>query len=318
MLDFVLGLYLAALAVRGWVRGFVRELMDLVGLVVGAAVAFRLSGPVGGFLSDRFGAGPEVARIGAGVVLFLLFGVLAGIAAHFLSKVMDVPGLTLINRALGTGVAFAWAILLVVVVVTIVSVLPVPGWVDDAVEESVVAQTVAGPDSLPRRVLDPLVGDEAMSALAAIERVVGGRRVVPAEGERVETRPVARDEITVEADATGFVADRVNGDRLEAGVEPLTWSDGLRAVARRRAIRMYRDGFVARRRESAVLSATREEGLRLAKAAEMVALASSERAAHTAIAEAPDEVMTDPDFNRFGVVVVSGPLGVLVVEVFGR
>ena len=318
MLDFVLGLYLAGLAVRGWLRGFVRELMDLVGLVVGAAIAFRLSGPVGGFLSDRFGTGPEVARIGAGIVLFLLFGVAASIAAHYLSKMMDLPGLTLINRVLGTGVGVAWGVLLVVVVTSIVAVLPVPEAVDDAIEESVVVETVAGPESIPRRFLDPLVADEAMSALAAIERIVGGRRIVPAAGERVETRPVARGELTVEADATGFVADRVNADRLEAGVDPLSWSDGLRAVARRRALHMYRNGFVSRRGEQAVMEATERQGLRLQRAGEMVALASSERAAHVAIVEAPDEVLTDPGFNRFGVAVVSGPLGVLVVEVFGR
>ena len=30
MLDFILGLFLAALAVRGWMRGFMREILDLV------------------------------------------------------------------------------------------------------------------------------------------------------------------------------------------------------------------------------------------------------------------------------------------------
>src|SRR5665811_1779639 len=105
MLDFLLGIGLAALAVRGWLRGFVRELLDLVGLVVGAAIAFRLSGPMGGFLSDRFGASPEWGRIGAGIALFILFGASMTVLAHFLSKVTRLPGLTLINRVLGAGVA---------------------------------------------------------------------------------------------------------------------------------------------------------------------------------------------------------------------
>jgi membrane protein required for colicin V production len=318
VLDFLLGLYLAVLLVRGWMRGFVRELMDLVGLVVGAALAFRLSGPVGGFLSDRFGAGPEVARIAAGIALFLLFGVAAGIGAHLLSRVMELPGLSLINRVFGAAVAGAWGILLVLVAVMVVSVLPVPRAVDDQIEGSAVAQAIAGPDSVPRRVLDPLVADHALTALAAIEEIVGGRRIVPLEGERVETRPVPPDQIRIEADATGFVADRVNADRLEAGVDPLTWSEGLADLARRRAVHLYRKGVVLRRGDERVLAATAGEGLTLGKAAEMVALASSERAAHVGIAEATDSALPDPAFNRVGVAVVSGPLGSLVVEVYGR
>jgi uncharacterized membrane protein required for colicin V production len=47
MLDFVLGAALAGLAVRGWIRGFVREILDLVGLVLGIWVAFTLSQPLG-------------------------------------------------------------------------------------------------------------------------------------------------------------------------------------------------------------------------------------------------------------------------------
>ncbi len=35
MVDFVLGVYFTGLFVRGWLRGFVKEAMDLIGLIVG-------------------------------------------------------------------------------------------------------------------------------------------------------------------------------------------------------------------------------------------------------------------------------------------
>ena len=85
MLDFIIGLILAALLVRGWLRGFVREILDLVGLVVGLWIAFKLSAPLGDFLTRSFGVTPEVARIGAGIALFVLFGVSLSVAAHYLS-----------------------------------------------------------------------------------------------------------------------------------------------------------------------------------------------------------------------------------------
>lgn len=318
MLDFILGIYLAGLAVRGWLRGFVRELMDLVGLVVGAAVAFRLSKPFGGFLSDRFGVSPEWGRIGAGIALFLLFGLSLTIVAHFLSKATRLPGLTMANRLLGAGVAAAWGAFLVLVAATILGVLPVPESVDEAVEGSVVASTLAAPDGVPRRLVDPLVGDRALDALAAIERLSGGRRIVPPEGQRIETEPVEEGAAEPDEDATAFVADRVNAHRLAADVEPLARSAALDHLATRRARTMYHGGYVERRLPREVLAATGQTNLRLQMAAEMVALASSERAAQEAIAEADDTALTDARFDRFGVAALDGPLGVLVVEVYGR
>ena len=302
---------------RGWLRGFVRELMDLIGLIVGAVVAFRLSEPFGGFLTDRFGVSPEWGRIGAGIVLFVLFGVSMTIIAHFLSKVARLPGLTLANRLLGCLVAGAWGVVLVLVVVTIVSVLPFPQSVHRAIDESAVARTIAGPAALPRRLLASLVGDRTMTALATIQDLSGGRRIVPAEGERIDTRPVDRTEIVVERDRLDFIADKINADRTAAGVDPLARSQALDALAEDRAVSMYREGFVARQRDDRVLEQTRQTPLRLEVAAEMAALAASDRAAQAAIAQADGTALKGKDFDRIGVAVVSGPLGILVVEVFG-
>jgi membrane protein required for colicin V production len=318
MLDFILGLYIAGLAVRGWLRGFVRELMDLVGLIVGVAVAFRLSAPVGGFLTDRFGVSPEWGRIGAGIVLFILFGLGMSVLAHYLAKVARLPGLSLANRVFGSAVAAAWGILLVLVIVAVVSVLPVPDGVDAAIAESSVAHAIAGPDALPRRIVEPIIGDQAVTALATIERLTGGRRVVPAEGERIEMEEVDPDTVAVVPGSVAFVFDRINADRLDAGADPLVQSDALAEIARARGLEMYRAGIVERRTDDQVLAATRTGSLRLVAASEMVALASSDRAAHAGIAEAPTTSLTNPDFDRAGVAVIRGPLGTMVVEVYGR
>ncbi|HLU31237.1 MAG TPA: CvpA family protein [Acidimicrobiia bacterium] len=318
MLDFVLGLYIAGLAVRGWLRGFVRELMDLVGLVVGAAVAFRLSGPFGGFLTDRFGVSPEWGRIGAGIVLFILFGVTLSVAAHFLSRVANLPGLSLTNRVLGAGTAGAWGVVLVLVGVVLLTVLPVPQSWDRAIEDSAVAQAIAGPDAFPRRLAEPIVGDRAVSALAAIERAVGDRRVVPDAGERVETEPVGEESLTVDEGGLEFVRERVNRDRTQSGADLLAWSDALGGLAEDRARHLYREGYVERRPDADVLAATRQTSLRLRAASEMVALASSPRAAHAGIVDADDTSLSGDGFTRFGAAVMDGPLGSLVVEIYGQ
>ena len=113
MLDFVLGLALAGLMVRGWMRGLVREALDLVGLVFGVWIALWLSRPLGEFLTERFGVSPELAGILAGVVLFVLFGVALAVAARYLTKVMTLPGLNTANRIGGSAVAVGWGVILI-------------------------------------------------------------------------------------------------------------------------------------------------------------------------------------------------------------
>jgi hypothetical protein len=81
---------------------------------------------------------------------------------------------------------------------------------------------------------------------------------------------------------------------------------------------MYRAGYVERRPSPEVLADTREVGLLLSDAAEMVGLAATDRAAHAGVAEAEGTVVVDPRFDRVGVAVVRGPFGVMVVEVYGR
>ena len=80
MIDLILGFGLAMLVVRGWFRGFVREAMDLVGLIVGVIAAFRLSPALGPVLRDMAGLSDEVARFAAGVAIFFAVGAGAAVA----------------------------------------------------------------------------------------------------------------------------------------------------------------------------------------------------------------------------------------------
>ena len=69
MLDFVLGALLVALAVRGWMRGFVRESVSLIVLVVGLFFAFRLSTPGGAVIESLAGTSTDASRLAAGIVI---------------------------------------------------------------------------------------------------------------------------------------------------------------------------------------------------------------------------------------------------------
>ncbi|MGD2042603.1 MAG: CvpA family protein, partial [Acidimicrobiia bacterium] len=242
MIDFVLGLALAAMLVRGWTRGFVRESLDLLGLVLGVWIAFRLSAPLGEFLTNSFDVGPEVARIGGGILLFVLFGVLLSIAAHYLSKVMNLPGLSMVNRVGGAAVAIGWGVVIVLIVVSVASVMPLPDSWRDSIDDSNVVQLIAGDDAVPKEVFETVAGDNVMSAMSSIRDVFGTSRAVPVGPEAFEFPPAEADEIRqvrVEADV---LVEYVNEHRVGVGLRAVTAIGAITTLAEDQAAGLYRAG----------------------------------------------------------------------------
>lgn len=318
MLDFVLGAALAALAVRGWIRGFVKELLDLVALILGVWVAFRLSGPLGDFFTHSFGVTPEVARIGSGVLLFVLFGVALSIAAHFLTRVMKLPGLNTINRVGGAAVALAWGVVLVLVAVNLIRVVPVPDSVAQAVDDSVVVETIAGPEAWPQRWFHRIAGDSVLLALQNLQALFGQSRVVP-QGDQVVSMPMApADEVRQVRSEAVMITEELNRIRAGAGLAPFALSPGLQELAEFRAVLMYTSGEVGRmvdcRPETAAIP-----GLSVVVCTDLVALAGNALGALDGIVASVDgeTVLARRDLDRGGVAVVDGPLGRLVVVVLG-
>ena len=319
MIDFVIGVYLAGLGVRGWLRGLVREVLDLVGLVLGAAIAFRLAGPVGDFLTDRFGVTSEWARIGAGVVLFSAVSVGLAIASRSISRVMNLPGLNLLNRFGGVALAVAWGVMLLAVILTILRALPIGG-VSAALDESRMALVLAGPDSVPVQILTTVGGEKVASAVALLENLAGGRRLVVEGDERIDLEPNAVEVLSAAPASAEELYVMLNRDRLAVGADPLPWSDELAAVATAHATEMYRDGYLAHFSPvtAYVGDRIRAAGILFVAAGESIGLASTTRAVQAALLESEENRanLFDRSFDRVGIGVVAGPYGLLVVEVF--
>jgi len=315
VIDFVLGLALAGMLVRGWLRGFVREALDLVGLVVGLWIAFRLSAPLGDFLTDSFGLGPEAARIGGGILLFILFGALLSVAAHFLSKVMNLPGLSLVNRLGGAAVAVGWGIVIVLILVNLIEVFPISNdWRDD-IEESNVIQLIAGDDALPRQFFEVVAGDNVMTAIGSLRDLFGSPRAVPLGDETLEMPPAPGDEIRQVRSEAERVLELINEDRVSVGSRAVRSVDALTQLAEARAESLYTKGRLRRIQNCRARLADRS--YQVLRCDNGVALAGTAVGAYQGIFETSEGRATIEarDFDRAGIAVVEGPTGRLVVIV---
>lgn len=320
MIDFVLGIFFAALFARGWLRGFVKEAMDLAGLILGIVVAFRLSPEMGEFLSGWTGLSDTPARLVGGFIVFVLVGVAAAFGAHYLAKMVSRPGLNMSNRFLGASFALGWGWFLATLVLSLLVVLPLPQSYVETMERSIITDTLTNPELATQNMFHAVAGDHVLESLLALQRVVGNKQIIITEGERLELEPIDRERLSASPQVAEEIFQLLNRSRIEAGVDPLAWSDGLAPVGEAHAFEMYTEGYFAHDspRTGSVGDRVTAAGITYRLAGENLALAASPQMVHEGLMESPGhrENILRPEFRRVGIGVVEGPLGLMVVQVF--
>ncbi len=320
VIDFLLGLYFAALAVRGWLRGLVREGMDLLGLIVGLAVAFRLSGWSGAWIAKTFGVSGEVGRVVGGIGLFLLAGVAASVAAHYLRRLFGLPGLGLTSRVLGSGMALAWALFLSMLILSMLVVLPLPGSFDRHMSESKVAGVLTDPGSPPQLLFQFVAGDRVLEALLNLERSFGREKVIADPDETLAIPPADPGDLQADEAVAAEIFELLNRARIDTGLDPLAWSGALARVGEGHAREMYVLGYFSHTSPSTgtVGDRTQAAGIPYRFVGENLALAATSRTVHEGLMDSPSHRanILNPAFTRVGIGVVRGPLGLMAVQVF--
>lgn len=102
-IDIVIIVIIGIGVVWGMMKGFLRQLSSLVGLVVGLLVARALFAEVGEWLAPNLGMSITFAKILAFFMLWIIVPLLFSLFASFLTKALEVVHLGWINRWLGGG-----------------------------------------------------------------------------------------------------------------------------------------------------------------------------------------------------------------------
>jgi uncharacterized membrane protein required for colicin V production len=320
IIDVALVLVVALLLLRGWYRGFVREAMDLAGLLLGIVAAFRLGPAVGSVLESMAGISNGAARLIGGIAVLVVVGIGAALLTRLIERHARLPGLNLINRVGGAGLAMAWGVFLATLMLSLAVIAPMPPAVADQLGSSAVTRTLTDPDGVPQDVFGGLAGDRIVEALLNLRHVLGTRKVV-IEGDEVITFPgIPGDDLEADAGAAREVFDLLNRARVDAGADPVAWSPALAQVAAGHAAEMYLDGYFSHVSPDTGSVADRLDaaGITYLVAGENLALAATPEEVHTGLMDSPGHRrnILHEDFGRAGVAVVSGPLGLMAVQVF--
>jgi uncharacterized membrane protein required for colicin V production/uncharacterized protein YkwD len=320
MIDIVLGVGLAALLIRGWLRGLVREAIGLGAIVAGTFMAFRLAGPMGAIVSAMTGAGEDAARIAGGIIVFLLVSVGGAVVSWVMHKgVRALPGLTTVNRLGGAAFSGLAGVLATTLVVSVLTLLPLPSGPAGVLEDSSLIGSMTDADSWPQTVLGFVSFDHVMTEALELHSVAGAHRIVaPARG-RIAIEPVPKDDLAIRAKVATRLADMVNRSRVDLGVDPMARSAILDEMALRHALALYEAGRLSHNSGDGRIGARlTDAGIPVVVSGEAVALAPSARSAHELILDdsSGQADIAKAAYRRVGTAAVRGPLGLLVVVVF--
>jgi uncharacterized membrane protein required for colicin V production len=307
MIDVLIGTLVVLLVVRGWMRGLVREAIDVGTLIVGAILAFRLAPLAGRMLTSLFGMSPDFARVLGGGLLLLAIWVAASIVGAIITRSMKVlPGLTTLNRLGGAALGFLYTAVLAVIALTLMSAAPLPAAVADEVDRSAIAAYVAEPVGPTQQALGVVSGDRVLQSMAWIRSAVDDWVVDPA------VTNITLPEIAGDANVRASVAaaedlfNRINQTRIDGGLEPLVWSQPMGLVATTRALTAYQTGLLVS--PSSIEERLISAGVQFRNADERLVLAATGES----LAGVMDATGT---YTSIGVGTVEGPYGLIAVVV---
>jgi len=123
--DSVILIILSIFIFRGIFRGFINELITLIGLVVGYLVSITYLDIVKSFIDSILPEIPEIAlKIICFALIFIGINILLRIAAQFLTKSMKFAMLGWLNRLLGGVTGLFKSVLIVTIVIFLTNLLP--------------------------------------------------------------------------------------------------------------------------------------------------------------------------------------------------
>lgn len=100
LLDLFILLPICYFAYKGFVSGFIKEVLGIVGIVFAVFIAFQYMKPVSNIISPLFDS-PDNATIVAGIFLFIVIIVITQLLAYASKRFLELLSINFINRIAG-------------------------------------------------------------------------------------------------------------------------------------------------------------------------------------------------------------------------
>ena len=312
-------IFIVFFVINGWKKGFLLQFFYLMVLLISIALSFRYSDQVGSYISSWFNSNIQLSEIFGGVLIFITVLTVSSFFQNFLAnnqKQKDVG-----NKLLGGFVSLLVSNLILTLIFTITSIISVPQFFEDTIENSNLVSFYTDTSGTPQQALELITGTDLIKVVSRIKDLTGKSSVVVGEQGCIEIPKYSLSNLSNNNEQKDELYELLLTERGNQNLAPLELSEKLSNIALNYAYVMYQDGFWCHKNpKNGELVGDRlsKQGFPYIDIGENLALSSSVRSGHISLmnSESHKNTILDNEFKRVGIGIVSGPLGLIIVQIF--
>lgn len=312
-------IFIVFFVINGWNKGFLLQFFYLMVLLISIALSFRYSDQVGSYISSWFNSNIQLSEIFGGVLIFITVLTVSSFFQNFLAnnqKQKDVG-----NKLLGGFVSLLVSNLILTLIFTITSIISVPQFFEDTIENSNLVSFYTDTSGTPQQALELITGTDLIKVVSRIKDLTGKSSVVVGEQGCIEIPKYSLSNLLNNNEQKDELYALLLTERSKQNLAPLELSEKLSDIALNYAYTMYQDGFWCHKNpKNGELVGDRlsKQGFPYIDIGENLALSSSVRSGHISLmnSESHKNTILDNEFKRVGIGIVSGPLGLIIVQIF--
>ncbi len=312
-------IFIVFFVINGWKKGFLLQFFYLMVLLISISLSFRYSDQVGSYISSWFNSNIQLSEIFGGVLIFITVLTVSSFFQNFLAnnqKQRDVG-----NKLLGGFVSLLVSNLILTLIFTITSIISVPQFFEDTLENSNLVSFYTDTSGTPQQALELITGTDLIKVVSRIKDLTGKSSVVVGEQGCIEIPKYSLSNLSNNNVQKDELYDLLLTERSNQNLAPLELSEKLSNIALNYAYVMYQDGFWCHKNpKNGELVGDRlsKQGFPYIDIGENLALSSSVRSGHISLmnSESHKNTILDNEFKRVGIGIVSGPLGLIIVQIF--
>ena len=312
-------IFIVFFVINGWKKGFLLQFFYLMVLLISIALSFRYSDQVGSYISSWFNSNIQLSEIFGGVLIFITVLTVSSFFQNFLAnkqKQRDVG-----NKLLGGFVSLLVSNLILTLIFTITSIFSVPQFFEDTIENSNLVSFYTDTSGTPQQALELITGTDLIKVVSRIKDLTGKSSVVVGEQGCIEIPKYSLSNLSNNNEQKDELYALLLTERSNQNLPPFELSEKLSDIALNYAYTMYQDGFWCHKNpKNGELVGDRlsKQGFPYIDIGENLALSSSVRSGHISLmnSESHKNTILDNEFKRVGIGIVSGPLGLIIVQIF--
>ena len=312
-------IFIVFFVINGWKKGFFLQFFYLMVLLISISLSFRYSDQVGSYISSWFNSNIQLSEIFGGVLIFITVLTVSSFFQNFLAnnqKQRDVG-----NKLLGGFVSLLVSNLILTLIFTITSIISVPQFFEHTLENSNLVSFYTDTSGTPQQALELITGTDLIKVVSRIKDLTGKSSVVVGEQGCIEIPKYSLSNLSNNNEQKNELYELLLTERSNQNLAPLELSEKLSNIALNYAYVMYQDGFWCHKNpKNGELVGDRlsKQGFPYIDIGENLALSSSVRSGHISLmnSESHKNTILDNEFKRVGIGIVSGPLGLIIVQIF--